>query len=220
MRHTPRLRLNAIVRKRFPEPLGAVSPRVHGYLGDLAAAHGRAADTGDERGTGYPAMAEALFDALPEREFEVVVLAAAVPDLDPSYSLSTYVQAALPGDPFVFAITEQGPAATFTALRCASAYARERALVLAFDQSRLPYRCAEPLGDAALALVLGTTGTPLELWRFPSAGTDPALGADTVLCADPAFPCTGLWSRSRGRVASHAIEPGSGALSCCVWSEP
>ncbi|WP_131741873.1 hypothetical protein [Actinomadura roseirufa] len=90
---------------------------------------------------GYAWMAERLLAALPG-EPDLVVLAHALPDCDMSVSLGGYLTHAAAGRPMVLAVSEQGRATPFAALRLAGAHPREEypaVAVLVLDQNTLFY---------------------------------------------------------------------------------
>lgn len=117
----------------------------------------------------------------------LIVIAHATPDSDPSISIAGYLQHRLGGDPLVFAISDQGRVAPFTALRIAQDWARNGACrataVIAADQATLAY--ADPaLGhldtaaDHAVGLLLTTDGTvPLLAVRQLPATAPSQVGA-------------------------------------------
>ncbi|PZT77064.1 MULTISPECIES: hypothetical protein [unclassified Streptomyces] len=150
-----------------PDPL---HPPLREYLRDLAELHGvglRAGfDLSTARRTTFVEMAEALVPLLgdADRPTDVVALAHQAPDADFRRSATCRLNDLLPGSPMPFAVSDQGSAAPFTALRLAAAYLSaaagpRRALVLAADQADLPYDV--PLrpedriaGDAMAALLV------------------------------------------------------------------
>jgi hypothetical protein len=93
----------------------------------------------------------------------------------------------LPGDPFMFGVSEQGVAGPFLALRMA--YDRltrglsHRALVLVMEQSTLPPDAAaiRPAHDVAVAIVLGPDG-PVPIGR-PALTVTGRAGLDTPVTA-------------------------------------
>ncbi|MDF3292664.1 hypothetical protein [Streptomyces silvisoli] len=102
---------------------------------------------------------------------DAAVLANATPDAEPGFPMP-YIEHALGGIGTVFAVSDQGAAATFTALRLAAHTlppgANGRALVVVMDQARVlsgPPMPDDirPLCDSAVALVLegdGRLGVP------------------------------------------------------------
>jgi 4-hydroxymandelate oxidase len=116
-------------------------------------------------GQTYSEMAEALIElAVPEREaVDLLVLAHAIPDINPGRNATAQLSARCPGTPLAFGLTDQGAAAPFTALRLIREYARtgglRRALLLVLEQAELPYDtgvpAARPDGHSGVALLLG-----------------------------------------------------------------
>jgi hypothetical protein len=158
------LGLVSVVSRDFTVPRSRVDgTAIADYFSDLADGFGVPYTGGASwhaEGNAYPDMVPELLDQLGPEPFDVVVLAAAVPDLDPWRSAATRLNDVLPGSPLLFAVSDQGSGATFTALRLAGEYAARhdyrRALVLGMDQATLPYDTGESVlgGDAAVALVL------------------------------------------------------------------
>jgi hypothetical protein len=159
------LRLAAVRYRRFDQPCSWVGgSAITRYFADLAGACGVPCPTEEWRasGTAYADMARALLAEVDAEDAGVVVLAMAAPDLDPWRSAATRANHAVDGRPLLFAVTEQGSAAPYTALRLAGDLAGrhglDSALVLAMDQATLPYHPlphgATLAGDAAVALVL------------------------------------------------------------------
>ena len=114
-----------------------------------------------------------------DRCVDLVIIAHATPDAEPGFVACTLSERLAEGT-LVFAISDQGPAAQFTALRVADAYVRtgahRRCLVLLLDQKTVagpvpPAPGADPLRDSAVALVLDDTGdgpaggSALLLWQ-------------------------------------------------------
>jgi 4-hydroxymandelate oxidase len=177
------------------------------------------------RGPTYGEMGRALLErALSPREpVDLLVLAYAIPDLEPGRATATYLSHVCPGRPTAFAVSDQGTAAAFTALQLISAHLRSgdarRAVLLVLEQETLPYDpgvpVAMPSGNSGVALVfdalpggepadaadrgLGVVAVSVEPGR---PGTPPALpsGATTVLGAGLGAagraedrPYTGVW---------------------------
>ncbi|WUH92907.1 hypothetical protein OG900_24210 [Streptomyces sp. NBC_00433] len=204
------------VRLAFPEPAALAADPVHTerlrvYLTDLLRPYGIALDAGASAGAGqaYGEMAEALIErAVPPGEsVDLLVLAYSVPDIAPGRATTTRLSHVCPGNPMAFAVTDQGAAAPFTALRLIRAYAGRlrRALLLVVEQPSLPYApgvpVALPATSSGVAILLGppTPGTPttplgpVTTGRASAAEAGAALsalvnGADAP--ADPAAPAT------------------------------
>ncbi|MBD7952114.1 hypothetical protein [Oerskovia rustica] len=179
-------------------------------------------DAGDrwlDEGTGldYPTMVRAAHRALGEAgaldDVRVVVLAVAVPDLQHERLLGGFV-AHLFGDvPFAFAVTDQGSAGPFTALRLAHEQllgTGGRAVVVALEQCTLPTDGSRRPGRDRVVVVvadhgpLGRTVGDLVVRRVPA--THPGAGSLVVLLdadgrphpdgshlADPEAYSTGVW---------------------------
>lgn len=164
------------VRLAFPGPGEPAADPVHTarlrrYLTDLLHPYGLGLDAGalDEAarpvGRSYGEMAEALIRAVvPEGEaVDLLVLAHAVPDITPGRATTTRLSHVCPGTPMAFAVSDQGAASAFTALRLVDAYARSgglrRALLLVVEQDSLPYDPGVPVvvpaGSRGVALLFG-----------------------------------------------------------------
>jgi 4-hydroxymandelate oxidase len=93
---------------------------------------------------------------------DLVVLAYAIGELDPRRCVVTRANQLSAGDPFGFAISDQGTAAPFTALALVAEYLRagacRRAMLVVAEQAVVPYHVpvgtALPERDTAVALVL------------------------------------------------------------------
>jgi len=100
---------------------------------------------------------------------DVAIIAHSTPDSRPTRP-ACYLSHVLTGNPLSFALSEQGVAAPFTAVRITAEYAQNaafrRAMVIALDQSflwngaeaRLPEGTRMPGRDSAVALVLASDG--------------------------------------------------------------
>lgn len=159
------------VRLDFPGPAALAGNARHSellrtYLTDLLRPYGLALDAGKlaAGGQSYGEMAEALVRlAVPAHDSaDLLVLASAVPDITPGRSTAIYLSHLCPGNPLAFALSDQGPAAAFTALRLISEYAStdglRRALLVVVEQAALPYDTGEapmPAVNSGVALLLG-----------------------------------------------------------------
>jgi len=160
------------VRLAFPHPSALVGDPVHTgrlrvYLTDLLRPYGLGLDPGalEQGGQSYGEMAEALIRlAVPAGEsVDLLVLAYAVPDITPGRATTTYLSHVCPGGPMTFAVSDQGSAGAFTALRLVREYARagelRRALLLVVEQDSLPYHPGVPVqlpsGSSGVALLFG-----------------------------------------------------------------
>ena len=174
---SPAWGIRRAVRLAFPEPAALAGDPVHTerlrrYLADLLRPYGREPDPdalGPDAvrcdGQSYGEMAEALIRAtVPVGEsVDLLVLAHSVPDITPGRATATWLSHVCPGTPMAFAVTDQGPASAFTALRLVDAYARSgglrRALLLVVEQDSLPYDTGIPATAVAesrgVALLFG-----------------------------------------------------------------
>ncbi len=170
--YPPPLSISRIVRRAFDstsdveQPATAPDPELHRFLVDLLAPYGQVPNPHPVERT-YAGMAEALLrpSGLLDTQFDLVVLAYAVPDADPRWSMAHVLHRLCPGNPLAFAIGDQGVAAPFTAVATAHAYLRsgfERALILILEQATLGYPAVEPVTlpelGSAVALVLEPAG--------------------------------------------------------------
>jgi 4-hydroxymandelate oxidase len=176
-----RLRLLRTERRTFAGPADfLIDPdaRAHlaNYLTDLTRPYQLAAPAGslfeapDGLGQSYGEMAEVLIrDLVPAGEpVELLVLAFAVPDMQPGRATATYLSHVCPGTPLSFAICEQGSAAAFSGLRVVRDYLAQnhpaggrRALLLVVEQAVLPYPAEAgsarlPHQHQAVGLLFGT----------------------------------------------------------------
>jgi hypothetical protein len=182
------------VRLAFPEPAALAGDPVHAerlerYLADLLHPYGLAPDASEHGGQSYGEMAEALIHAaVPAGEsVDLLVLAYSVPDITPGRATATYLSHVCPGTPMAFAVSDQGTASAFTALRLVEAYARSgglrRALLLVVEQNSLPYDPGVPVtvptANHGVALLFGE---PLPGERVARVSTH-ALPTDFPLAA-------------------------------------
>lgn len=160
------------VRMAFPQPAhqghdAAYAARLDLYMQDMLREHGLDASSDDRDWTGwsYSEMATALIQrAVPAHEsVDLLVLAYAIPDINPGRNMAALLSGRCPGKPLAFGLTDQGVVAPFTALRLIREYARtaglHRALLLVVEQAALPYRASDkvaiPVGHTGVALLLG-----------------------------------------------------------------
>jgi hypothetical protein len=188
--------LRRTARLGFPDPaLRARDPAyvrdLAVYLTDMLAPHGIALDGAalDAGGQAYEEMARALIGlVVPDGEpVDLLVLAYAVPDIVPGRSSCVRLSRDCPGVPMAFALSDQGTAAPFTALRLIRQYAAageaRRALLLVLEQAWLPYLpppgTGLPTGHAGVAMLFGDAGdtdaaAPARLGPITmQPGTDP-----------------------------------------------
>lgn len=170
------LRLRRVVRREFDRGAaiaGRPGQQAHlrEYLSDLVRPYGmplRQETLARGEGHSYGEMAAALVGAAvpPDEPVDLLVLAFSVPDVRPGRATATYLSEICPGRPFAFAVTDQGPAAAFTALRLVRAYGRDggcrRALVLAVEQATrlydMPGEARTPARHAGVALLCDGSG--------------------------------------------------------------
>lgn len=207
------------------------------YLGDLWKLFHLEWDDAYATGsrTTFHAMTETVLEQLgPYAEgIDAAILANATPDTEPGFPMP-YTEWALGGIETTFAVSDQGAAGAFTALRLAAdtlpVGAHGRALVLVMDQATVFQGPPIPQGmrptrDATVALVLdheGTLGTP-EIRQFAAVSTSDitsllraeAEGSEivTAICR-PEF--ASYWSEAGVTVD---VRPVSGGMPCAgLWS--
>jgi hypothetical protein len=127
----------------------ARDPALREYVADMLRPHGL--DLAEDRlteGQSYGEMAAALLarDLAGEDPVDLLVFAFAVPDVAPWRATASYLSHLCPGQPFAFAVCDQGAVAPFTALRLIREYASaggcRRALLVAAEQAAMPYQQA------------------------------------------------------------------------------
>jgi hypothetical protein len=225
------LLLRALRHRTFgPRPPDAEEPRRAVYFGDLLRQWGLRFDESRYAAAprnGFAAMAAAVIDDLdPGGEVDLLVLAHATPDCAPWVATASLVGGRLPGRPLALAVSDQGSAAGFTALRLACDRVRAgqcgRAVVVLLDQSTVDFhtpreRSSGPVGDHAVALLIEPCGSgggiatlaPVRQWadvppeRIGSLLS--TMGGD-MFVGPPGQPCTGPWAAlpaalGRGRSA-------------------
>ncbi|WP_457030070.1 hypothetical protein [Kitasatospora sp. P5_F3] len=150
------LRISRVLAQEFDgHSKAALDPDLRVFAGDLARPYGLPLrEDLLEQGVGhaYGEMGEALIDRLGltgDQPVDLLILAFAVPDVQPGRAVTLHLARRCPGQPLAFAIGDQGSAVPFTALRIADQYARtggcRRALVLILEQSALHYLPAGPV---------------------------------------------------------------------------
>jgi hypothetical protein len=101
-------------------------------------------------GQSYGEMAGALLaeEMRAEGPVDLLVFAFAVPDVAPWRATACHLSHLCPGQPFAFAVCDQGVIAPFTALRLIREYAGaggcQRALLVVAEQAAAPYQQAAP----------------------------------------------------------------------------
>lgn len=164
--------VRGVVRMAFPEQADQAhdaqyAARLDLYMQDMLRAHGLdpSPEDRDRVGWSYSDMATALIErTVPAQEsIDLLVLAYAIPDVNPGRNMAALLSGRCPGKPLAFGLTDQGVAAPFTALSLIREYARtaglRRALLLVVEQAALPYRASDaaaiPGGHTGVALLLG-----------------------------------------------------------------
>jgi hypothetical protein len=148
-------------------------------------------------------MAAELFsgEVAADGPVDLLVFAFAVPDVAPWRNTAPYLSHLCPGEPFAFAVCDQGVAAPFTALRLIREYAStggcQRAMLVVAEQAAMPYQpavpAATPARHAVVALLCDQSGPGrLDAVRV-HVGVAP-LGQ----------PCTGVWWEVAGRLPEWA----------------
>lgn len=169
-------------------PGQVVRDTILGYLADMLRPHGVPFDearflAGNQNSYAFLA-GQCLTAMREETEPDLIVLAHATADCEPSRSLTGYLTTLFAREPLCFAISDQGELSPFTALQVIRGYGTSgttrRALVLVLDQSTLPYaRVPDPGGgtDDVLGLLFvtgpGPAGRPLvAVWHRPGVTPD------------------------------------------------
>jgi 4-hydroxymandelate oxidase len=186
---TAQLSIRRVVRRAFAGPAtSAADPdrrsRLREYLSDLVRPYGtvlREDLFASANGQSYGEMAAAV---APDEPVDVVVLAYAIPDVRPGRATATYLSHILPGNPFAFAICDQGPAAGFTGLRLVREYLGgdegRRGLLIVVEQSVLHYEPTAPAGvpdgHYAVAMLCTASGPArvAAIDQFPGVTLDEA----------------------------------------------
>jgi hypothetical protein len=147
----------------------ARDPALRAYLADMLRPYGLAlSEEVLTQGQSYGEMAGALLaeEIAAEEPVDLLVLAFAVPDVAPWRATASYLSHLCPGQPFAFAVCDQGVTAPFTALRLIREYAGtggcRRALLVVAEQAAMPYRQAGPAATpgrhAVVALLCDQSG--------------------------------------------------------------
>ena len=190
------------VRLEFPGPAALADDTVHTgrlrvYLTDLLRPYGLGLDPDalERGGQSYGEMAEALIRlAVPDGEsVDLLVLAYSVPDITPGRATTTYLSHVCPGGPMAFAVSDQGSAGPFTALRLLREYARtggaRRALLLVVEQSALPYDPGVPVTlpdrNSGVALLFGEPGPGERVAGLGAVTTRPLSAGPTTADLGP-----------------------------------
>jgi hypothetical protein len=113
---------------------------------------------------GHLVAAEEVRNSRPD----LIVLAYALPDVHPFTAVAPHLNMLLGGQATSFGISQQGPAAPFTALRIVAGFQRagrcREAVVAVLEQTTLPTRHPlvhdTPLVDSGVILILGPDGGP------------------------------------------------------------
>jgi len=113
------------------------------------------AEDGLTQGQSYGEMAGALIaeDVAADGPVDLLVFAFAVPDVAPWRATACHLSHLCPGQPFAFAVCDQGVTAPFTALRLIREYTSSagcrRALLVVAEQAAMPYQPAVPAATPA-----------------------------------------------------------------------
>ncbi|BFV55157.1 hypothetical protein KCMC57_up02610 [Kitasatospora sp. CMC57] len=199
------LRISRALTQRFDgRSETSLDPDLRVFAGDLARPYGLALREdllAEGAGQAYGEMGEVLIDRLgltADQPVDLLILAFAVPDVQPGRAVTLHLARRCPGRPLAFAIGDQGSAAPFTALRIADQYARtgacRRAVVLILEQTTLHYLPAGPVTlpkrhqGVLLLLEPATEGTDMTV----SQGRGPLGGGH------PDQPLTGCWAGLAG----------------------
>jgi hypothetical protein len=138
----------------------ARDPALRAYMADMLRPYGL--DLAEDRltdGQSYGEMAAELLvrELADEDPVDLLVFAFAVPDVAPWRATASYLSHRCPGQPFAFAVCDQGVVAPFTALRLIRDYVRtggcRRALLVVAEQAALPYQRTGTASGAAPAVV-------------------------------------------------------------------
>lgn len=131
----------------------AWDPALRPYLVDLAGGQGVAVREdvfAAGAGQSYVEMAEPLVESVTSEAEPVglLVLAYGMHDVQPGRTAALHLASRCPGEPFAFAVTDQGTAAAFAALRVIVDYVAAgdcaRALLVVAEQSAVHYRLPAP----------------------------------------------------------------------------
>jgi hypothetical protein len=145
-------------RRAFDEPSSSAGdPALRAYIADMLRPYGLplAAEDRIAQGQSYGEIAGALLtqEVTAGGPVDLLVFAFAVPDVAPWRATASYLSHLCPGQPFAFAVCDQGVAAPFTALRLILEYAStggcRRALLIVAEQAAMPYQLAAPAAAPA-----------------------------------------------------------------------
>jgi len=142
----------------------ARDPALRAYMADMLRPYGLdLAEVKLTEGQSYGEMAGMLLaeDMGAQSPVDLLVFAFAVPDVAPWRATACYLSHLCPGQPFAFAVCDQGVIAPFTALRLIREYAGaegcQRALLVVAEQAAMPYQQAAqavmPARHAVVALL-------------------------------------------------------------------
>ncbi|MDX6355644.1 MAG: hypothetical protein QOF98_2547 [Streptomyces sp.] len=137
-------------------------------------------------GQAYAEMGERVIGALvgPDRPVDLLIEVFASPDAQPGRAASVHLSSYCPGRPFGFALSEQGTAGAFSALRLVRSYLSgpgfSRALVLVMEQAGLPYvpPPGTPVADQARAVGLLWEREADDAVRLEPADGEVRIGAE------------------------------------------
>ncbi|GAA1930402.1 hypothetical protein GCM10009716_42320 [Streptomyces sodiiphilus] len=171
------LGLSVLIHRRFPQGTHRIDDAFSlNHFADLTALHGSTHRPELARtGNTFARMARDLLADLPTAQPQLAVVAHTTPDLDCRLAAVTALAELIPRQPQVFAISDCGTAALFTALRIAADYTRRydyrSVAVFVLDQATLPYETGSPLsGDAGSALLFTdhNAADRVRLYRLPA----------------------------------------------------
>jgi 4-hydroxymandelate oxidase len=189
---TPTLRLASVRHTVFgADPDTPARPGLLGYWGERLAPYGvPVAAHRYLAGNRNSVSSMSLRVVEPHRAagpLDLVIGAHAVPDSNPFLSLSGCYAHRFGDEALVFAVSDQGRLAPFSALRLAQAYPElARILVIALDQSAVPFDDPEladldPGVDHAVGLLLSDVDGPARLDLLPQRCEVPPDGVDTAV---------------------------------------
>ena len=180
----------------------ASEPVLRDYLADLTEPYGvplREDLLAAGVGHSYGEMGEELLRAVLAEDdpVDLLILPFAMPDVRPGRSTALYLSSVCPGRPEAFAISDQGFAAPFTAIRLAGTYLAtgecRSALVLVLEQSVLHHapllgegETAPPLPERHAGVALRFDGSVPQVSQYTDVDADDA--AQRVARLDSAQP--------------------------------
>jgi hypothetical protein len=163
-------------------------------------------------------------ESMTGRQADLVVVAYALPDVHPFTAVASHLNMVFGGTAQSFAVSEQGLAAPFTALRIVEAFQRSgragSAVVTVLEQTTLPTRhpllAEHQLVDSGVMLALGT-GDGLRVRGVETHDDESAIMARLRDLADEALLVLGPWLPATQFPRQQRVAPGSYCTS--VWLE-